>query len=74
VFVPTYFVCGQTSLFMHSLDKDRNRISYSKIQSNLCTTATLGTPKLRPLLTGGRCSEVGHTIQFVIGPSKWWPL
>jgi hypothetical protein len=25
-------------------------------------------------LTGGRCSEVGRTIQFVIGPSKWWPL
>ena len=28
------------------------------IQSNLCTTTTLGTPKLWPLLTGGLCSEV----------------
>jgi hypothetical protein len=28
------------------------------MQSNLCTTATLGTPNLRPFLTCGRCSEV----------------
>jgi len=28
------------------------------IQSNLCTTTTLGTQKQWPLLTGGRCSEV----------------
>jgi hypothetical protein len=28
------------------------------VQSNLCTTTTLGTPNLWPLLTGGRCSEV----------------
>jgi len=28
------------------------------MQSNLCTTATLGTQNLWPLLTGGRCSEV----------------
>ncbi len=26
---------------------------------HLCTTTTLGTPKLWPLLTGDRCSEVG---------------
>jgi hypothetical protein len=48
--------------------------SQKHIQSNLSTTATLGTLKLRPLLTGGRCSEVGYTIHFVIGPSIWWPL
>ncbi len=29
-----------------------------RIQSNLCTTTTLGTPNLWPLLTGVRCSEV----------------
>ena len=28
------------------------------VQSNLCTTTTLGTLNLWPLLTGGRCSEV----------------
>jgi len=44
------------------------------IQSNLCITATLGTLKLRPLLTGGRCSEVAYIIKIEIGPLKWWPL
>jgi len=29
-----------------------------KLQSNLCTMATLGTQKMWSLLTGGRCSEV----------------
>jgi hypothetical protein len=28
------------------------------VQSNLCTTATLGTPKKQPLFRGGRYSEV----------------
>ena len=28
------------------------------VQSNLCTTTTLRTLNLLPLLTGGRCSEV----------------
>jgi hypothetical protein len=28
------------------------------IQSNLCTTTTLGATNVWPLLTGGRCSEV----------------
>ena len=28
------------------------------LQSYLCLTTTLGTLNLRPLLTGGRCSEV----------------
>jgi hypothetical protein len=44
------------------------------VQSNLCITATLGTLKLRPLLTGGRCSEVAYVIKIEIGPLKWWPL
>ena len=44
------------------------------IQSNLCITATLGTLKLRPLLTGGRCSEVAGIIKIEIGTLKWWPL
>jgi hypothetical protein len=29
-----------------------------EVQSNLCTTATLGTPKKWPLFRGGRCLEV----------------
>ncbi len=33
--------------------------SKSSIQSNMCTTTTLGTPNFWPLLTGGRCLEVG---------------
>jgi hypothetical protein len=28
------------------------------VQSNLCTTTTLGTQNLLPLWTGGHCSEV----------------
>jgi hypothetical protein len=49
---------------------------YTKLckQSNLCITATLGTLKLRPLLTGGHCSEVAYFIKIEIGPLKWWPL
>jgi hypothetical protein len=46
----------------------------SNVQSNLCITATLGTLKLRPLLTGGRFSEVAYIIKIEIGPLKWWPL
>jgi hypothetical protein len=33
-------------------------IKSNRIQSNLCTTTTLGTQNLWPLLTVGRCSEV----------------
>ncbi len=33
------------------------------IQSNLCTTTTLGTPKKWPLLTGGRCSEAIDVVK-----------
>jgi len=41
---------------------------------NLCTTATLGTLKLRSLLTVGLCLEVAYFIKIEIGPFKWWPL
>jgi len=53
-------------------------MSFIIVQSNLCTTATLGTQKLWSLLTGGRCSEVnlcykqgkrGHKIVVVV--DKW---
>jgi hypothetical protein len=33
------------------------------LQSNLCITTTLGTPKLRPLLTCGRCSKVIYVVK-----------
>ncbi len=38
------------------------------------TTATLGTLRLRPLLTGGGFSEVAYIIKIEIGPLKRWPL
>ena len=40
-------------------------------QSNLCTTTTLGTPKLWLLLTCGCCSEVAlcyNIVRFLIFP------
>ena len=40
------------------------------MQSNLCTTASLGTLKFRPLLIGNRCSEVAHIINIKLGLSK----
>ncbi len=46
------------------------------VQSNLCTTATLGTPKKRPLYRGGRYSEV-PPIKLVLIWYVWgsdWPL
>ena len=48
----------------------------SSIQSNLCTTATLGTPKKRPLLIGGRYSK-GPSIKLLWIWDVWgsgWPL
>ena len=44
------------------------------MQSNLCTTTTLGTLKFWPLMTDGRCSKVVNIIKIEIGPFKWWPL
>ena len=32
-------------------------VCHLEIQSNLCTTTTLGTPIMWPLLTGSHCSE-----------------
>ncbi len=36
-----------------------NTLQTKNIQSNLCTTTTIRTPNLWPLLNGGRCLEVG---------------
>ena len=50
----------------------------NNIQSNLSTTTTLGTPKLWPLLTGGRCSEVPlnykcgkRDVKIVVVVDRW---
>ena len=40
----------------------------------MCTTTSLGTPKLWPLWAGDPCSEVAYIIRIEIGPIKWWPL
>jgi hypothetical protein len=47
-----------------------------KVQSNLPTTATLGTPKKRPLYRGGRSLE-GFQLKLVlelVRPDLFWPL
>jgi hypothetical protein len=41
-----------------------------QVQSNLCTAATLGTLKLRLLLTGGRCSQVRYIVDLKLGLSN----
>ncbi len=41
------------------------------MQSNLCTTTTLGTQILWPLLTGCRCSEVTLGCKPKNGTPKW---
>ncbi len=53
--VPARFPVVIVSLFFCSL---------LPIQSNLCTTTTLGTQNLWLLLTGGRCSEVALCYQY----------
>jgi hypothetical protein len=40
------------------------------VQSNLYTTTTLGTQNFRPLLTGGRFSEVGLCYKDMYLDSK----
>jgi hypothetical protein len=48
----------------------------NRIQSNLSTTATLGTPKKRPLFRGGRYSEFSP-IKLQLVWDVWgsgWPL
>ncbi len=50
--------------------------NYFNLQSNLCTTATFGTPKKRPLFRGGHYSEV-TPIKIVLLWDVWgsgWPL
>ncbi len=47
-----------------------------KVQTNLCTTASLETPKKWPLFRGGSCSEV-PPIKLVLLWDFWgsgWPL
>jgi hypothetical protein len=53
-----------------------NIFCFHDVQSKLCTTTTLGTPKLWPMLTGGRCYiEVAYVdISIEIGPLKRWSL
>ncbi len=48
-------------LLMHNL----------QIQSNLCTTNTLGIQNYWPLLTSGRCSEVIYVIKVFNKAPKW---
>jgi len=45
-------------------------ILYYYIIIYLCTTTTLGTQKLWPLLTGGRCSEIIYVLKDPIVTSK----
>jgi hypothetical protein len=47
-----------------------------KLQSNLSTTATLGTPKKRPLYRGGRSLKVFQSklVLKLIWPDFVWPL
>ncbi len=53
-------------------------ITKNNVQSNLCTTAILGTQKLLSLLTGGLCSEVplcykqgNQNHKIVVAVDKW---
>ncbi len=45
-------------------------LGYTKLQSNLSTTATLGTPKKRPLYRGDRSLE-GFQLKLVL--KLVWP-
>jgi hypothetical protein len=56
----------------------RSKQSFAQIevQSNLSTTATLGTPKKRPLFRGGRYTEFSR-IKLQLVWDVWgsgWPL
>ena len=54
----SYIRCMKAALY--SLHK----VWWNESQSvvNLCTTTTLGTLNIWPLLTGGRCLEVAYVI------------
>ncbi len=52
-------------------------VSYFYLYINVYTVelvTTLGTPKIWPLLTGGRCSEEGLCYKTQFGTLKWWSL
>ena len=66
--------------FRGSIDPDWFLIwrKQPKVQANLCTTTTLGTLNLWPLLTGGRCSEVALCYEnwkwdskMVVAVGRW---
>jgi hypothetical protein len=43
------------------------KVRHDHVQSNLCTTTTLGYPNLWPLLTGGRYKiDIGRRRQVVV--------
>jgi len=42
------------------------------LQNNTTVKPVVGTPNVRPLLAGGRCSLC--VIDYEIGTSKWWLL
>jgi hypothetical protein len=48
----------KAALFIFILAAGLANMVSKNIQSTLCTTATLGTPNLGQLMTGGRCSKV----------------
>jgi hypothetical protein len=58
---------GTTSKMEHRIEINK----FKKLQSILCTTATLGTLNMRPLLTGGRCSEEVYIMKIEIGSFEW---
>ena len=58
--------------------KSHLSVSPKFVQSNLCTTTTLGTLNLRPLLKGGRCLEVALCYEnwkwdpkMVVAVGRW---
>jgi hypothetical protein len=71
----TFYYSNNIKAFSHSnmeIQKNFNIL----IQSNLYTTATLGTPKKRPLFRGGRYSEFSP-IKLQLVCDVWgsgWPL
>ena len=54
----TTFILWYQRLYFENWHGKYFCMSVFKVQSNLCTTTTLGTQNLWPLLTGGRCLEV----------------
>ncbi len=67
---------GQQKNIWQSIAQHLNSLNILDLylQSNLCTTATLRTPKKWPLLTNGRCSDVTYALKIQKGIWKWWSL